>query len=53
MKIFWLIFIGLFLVCNIVCLIWLLREGKQNKKREKLQEGEYEEFLKWYKSRKK
>lgn len=52
MKIFWLVFICLFLICNVACLIWLIKEGKKNKKRGKLQEGEYEEFVDWYKNKK-
>lgn len=52
MKIFWLVFLGIFLICNIICLIWILREGKKKQKSEKIQDGEYEEFMEWYKNKK-
>ena len=46
-----LIFIALLLILNIIGIIILYKDGKRNPERGKLEEGEYEEFLKWYKEK--
>ena len=48
-----LIFIALLLILNIIGIIILYKDGKRNPERGKLEEGEYEEFLKWYKEKNK
>jgi len=48
-----LIFISLLLILNIIGIIILYKDGKRNPERGKLEEGEYEEFMKWYKERNK
>lgn len=48
-----LIFISLLLILNINGIIILYKDGKRNPERGKLEEGEYEEFMKWYKERNK
>ena len=48
-----LIFIALLLIVNIIGIIILYKDGKRNPERGKLEEGEYEEFMKWYKERNK
>jgi len=47
------IFIALLLILNLIGIIILYKDGKRNHKRGKLKEGEYEEFMKWYKKKKK
>ena len=45
------IFIALLLILNLIGIIILYKDGKRNPERGKLEEGEYEEFLKWYKEK--
>ena len=42
------IFIALLLILNLIGIIILYKDGKRNPERGKLEEGEYEEFVKWY-----
>lgn len=48
-----LIFIALLLILNIIGIIILYKDGKRNPERGKLEDGEYEEFINWYKNKKK
>jgi len=48
-----LIFIALLLIVNIIGIIILYKDGKRNPERGKLEDGEYEEFINWYKNKKK
>ena len=45
------IFIALLLILNLIGIIILYKDGKRHPERGKLEEGEYEEFLKWYKEK--
>lgn len=45
------IFVALLLILNIIGIIILYKDGKRNPERGKLEEGEYEEFVKWYKEK--
>lgn len=45
------IFIALLLILNLIGIIILCKDGKRNPERGKLEEGEYEEFMEWYKNK--